>query len=449
MLQPYHDLLRLPGTLKFSASGLLARLPISMVALGLVVLVSAKTGSYAVAGSVSAAYVVMRAVGSPLQARLVDRYGQRRTLPLIAVVHAAGLCGVVVVVEFGAAVPLPQLLAVLAGATSPTIGSYIRARWRHVLGRGPTLQTAFALEAVVDEILFMVGPPVVTFLATAVSSVAGILVAMVSGLIGTLLLASLRATEPPAGGRTGHGASLQPFGWRVLAPVVVAGVGIGTLFGAFDISVIALATEQDARAWSGVLLGITATGSMLAAVVLGSLRLRRSALARFRIGAVTIALAMLPLPFIGHLGILAVVVFLVGFTISPTLIASAACVEETVPSTRLSEGLAWTTSAVVGGIALGAAVAGPVIDRFDASTGFFVSVGAGVLAVAAAFASGGRAGGGPGDRTQDPAGKAEPDGDAAAGDTPTKEAPSREAPNGEAPQGRRPAQECLAGPPTP
>ncbi|MGH3487708.1 MAG: MFS transporter [Actinopolymorphaceae bacterium] len=393
VLEPYRTLLRLPGTLKFSASGLLGRLPISMVALGIVILVSAKTGSYGIAGSVSAAYVVARSACSPLQARLVDRYGQARMLPVIAFVHAAALGGLVVVVDLDLPVPVLYVLAALAGASSPSIGSYVRARWNHVLGGKPEVQTAFALEAVLDELLFMIGPPVVTFLATSVNPSAGILVALASGLVGTLLLGSLRATEPPAHGHGGGRGSVPPLGWRLILPVLVANVGIGTLFGAFDISVIALATEQDARAWSGVLLGITAAGSMLAAVILGSLRLRRSASARFRIGASAIAVAMLPLPFIDHLGLLAVIVFGVGFTISPTLIAGVARVSETVPTSRLSEGLAWTTSAVVAGIALGGAVAGQVIDHSGPSTGFFVSLGAGVLAAAAALA-------GPRDRTR-------------------------------------------------
>jgi MFS family permease len=387
VLEPYRTLLRLPGTLKFSASGLLGRLPISMVALGIVILVSAKTGSYGIAGSVSAAYVIARSGLSPLQARLVDRYGQRRMLPLIAFAHAVALGGLVVVVDVGLPVPVPHVVAALAGGSSPSIGSYVRARWNHVLGGGPEVQTAFAFEAVVDEFLFMIGPPVVTFLATSVSPSAGILVALAAGLVGTLLLATLRATEPPAHGHGGASGRAQALGWRLLLPVLVANVGIGTLFGAFDISVIALATEKDARAWSGVLLAITATGSMLAAVILGGLRLRRSASARFRIGATAIAGAMLPLPFIDHLGLLALIVFGVGFTISPTLIAGVAWVSESVPTSRLSEGLAWTTSAVVGGIALGGAFAGQVIDIAGASAGFYVSLGAGVLAATAALAS--------------------------------------------------------------
>jgi MFS family permease len=390
VLRPYIYLLRLPGTFRFSAYGLLARLPMAMVSLALVVLVSARTGSYGVAGTVAAAYVILRSTCAPVQARLVDRFGQRRTLPPLAVAHTLALAGVVVVVEAGLPIPLPQILAGLAGAASPTIGSYVRARWRYLLERRPELQTAFALEAVVDELLFMVGPPAVTFLAAAVSSSAGIFVAMASGLVGTLLLASLRATEPPPHGRSGRYAALPPLGWRVLLPVVVAGAGIGTVFGSFDISVIALATEQDARVWSGVLLAVCATGSMLAAVVLGSLQVRRAPLARFRIGATALAATMVPLPFVDHLGLLALVVFGVGCAISPTLVASSAVVAETVPGVRFNEGLVWTTSALAGGMAFGAAIAGQVIDRSDASTGFYVSLAAAVLAATAAIASGGR-----------------------------------------------------------
>lgn len=388
MFAPYHGLLRQPGALRFSASGLLARLPISMVALGLVILVSAKTGSYGLAGTVSAAYVVLRAAGSPLQARLVDRHGQHRTLPWIAGLNAVALGGLVVAVEVDTPLVVPIVLAGVAGASSPSIGSYVRARWSHLLGRGPELQTAFALEAVADELLFMVGPPVVTFLATGISPNAGILVALGCGLVGTLLLAALRDTEPPAHGHGGGGAALAPLGWPALLPVVAASVGIGTLFGAFDISVIALATEADARAWSGVLLAITATGSMISAAVLGSRTLRKPPLTRFRIGAAAITAAMVPLPFVSHLGVLAPIVFLTGLTISPTMIASVARVEEIVPNSRLSEGIAWSTSALVSGIALGGAVAGQVIDGHGANTGFLVSLVAGVLATVLAWSGG-------------------------------------------------------------
>jgi predicted MFS family arabinose efflux permease len=360
-----------------------------MVALGIVLLISARTGSYGLAGAVSATYVVCRSIGSPLQARWVDRYGQHRVLPIAAVVHASGLGGVVLAVEVDRAAVL-YLLAALAGASSPTIGSYVRARWSHVLGSSPRLQTAFALEAVLDELLFMIGPPLVTFLATAVSAVAALVVAMVCGLVGTLAFASQRGTEPPAHGRGGARTTTRPLGWRLLLPLVVANAGIGALFGSFDLSVVALATAQDARSWSGMLLGICAGGSMVAALVLGTLRLRMPALRRFRIGAFALACAVLPLPFVTDLRVFALLVFVLGLTISPTQVAAVAQVEQTVPATRLSEGLAWTTSAIVAGVAFGSSVAGQVVDAFDASSGFVVCVVAGALAVAAAMLSSGR-----------------------------------------------------------
>ena len=73
MLTTYRRVLALPGALVFSMSGLVARLPISMVSLGIVLLVSTRTGSYALAGSVSASYLVANAVFAVFQARQVDR----------------------------------------------------------------------------------------------------------------------------------------------------------------------------------------------------------------------------------------------------------------------------------------------------------------------------------------------------------------------------------------
>jgi len=381
MLGSYRVLLQKPGAPWFSISGFVARLPMSMVVLGIVILVSDRTGSYGLAGSVSAAYVVARAVCTPLQARVVDRYGQSRILPFIAVTHATALGGLIVVLESEQPVVIAHLLAALGGASSPTISAYVRARWRHVLGEGPELQTAFSFEAVAEEFLFIVGPPLVTFLATTVSSIAGLLTAAVCGLVGTLWLAQLRESAPPPSHTDGTGRGpAPPLGWSVMLPLVVACVGVGGLFGSFDISVIALATEHHARAWAGVLLGTCATGSMLAGILVGSLRSRPSVSLQFRLGTAAMACAMIPLPFVDNLWLLGVLVFGVGFTIAPTLIASSSLAVQIVPSTRVSEGLAWTSSAVVGGIAGGGAVAGRIIDSFGASTGFLFALAGGAFA---------------------------------------------------------------------
>ncbi|HEY6737608.1 MAG TPA: MFS transporter, partial [Actinopolymorphaceae bacterium] len=269
MPQPYRTILGLPGALAFSSFGWLARLPISMVGLGFVLLVSARTGSYGLAGTVSAAYVLAAAVAAPLQARLADRLGQHKIILGFAHAYSLAIGSTIVVVEAGLSTPYPQVLAGLAGAASPQIGAYVRARWAHLLKGKPELQTAFALEALLDEVVFMVGPPLVTVLATSFSPVAGLIAAIVSGLVGSVLLASHRRSEPPVHGEDGAASARRPLGWATLAPVILACVGLGVLFGGNEVVVVAFASEQRARSVSGVLLAIWAAGSMLAALILG------------------------------------------------------------------------------------------------------------------------------------------------------------------------------------
>jgi len=146
VLEPYRRILRLPGALAFSSVGLVARLPISMLSLGIVILVSERTGSYGLAGSISAAEIVAAAVVSPLQGRIVDRFGQARVLPAAATVFAAGVLLLVVSVEQRWATPLPHVCAVVAGAAFPQIGSSIRARWRQIVPQRSLLDTAFAFD---------------------------------------------------------------------------------------------------------------------------------------------------------------------------------------------------------------------------------------------------------------------------------------------------------------
>ncbi|WP_020575691.1 MFS transporter [Actinopolymorpha alba] len=386
MFTPYRTILSLPGTLAFSLTGWFARLPISMVGLGLVLLVSSATGSYGLAGTVSASYVIAAAVLAPVQARLVDRHGQHRVLPVIAALNAAALGTLIVAIEAGAAAPMPQALAAVAGAAGPLVGSFVRARWTHLLEGRSELHTAFALEALLDEVVFMVGPPLVTILATSISPVAGLITAGVTGLVGALVLSVQRRTEPPVQ-RAHAGQRIKPkLGWPILGPLVVACAGLGVLFGSAEVVVVAVATEAGQRSVAGLLLAGWATGSMLSALIVGTLRLRTPAMTRFRVGALLMAGTMVPLPFITNLGVLSVVLFLAGFAISPTLVATMAVVERTVPPSRMTEGMAWTTTGMAAGVALGAAVAGQVIDAFNGRTGFFVPLAAGVVTALVAFA---------------------------------------------------------------
>ncbi|WP_447645732.1 MFS transporter [Nocardioides zeae] len=205
---PYARILATPGALAFSATGLVARIPISTVSLGIVLLVSQQTGSYGLAGAVSAVYVLANAVLAVLHGRLADRVGQARALaPAITVFGVAGVAVVLTVVA-DAPTWTTYAAAAVTGGSLPQVGSCVRARWAHVLrGDARGVQTAFALEAVVDEAVFITGPIIVTFLATLWHPAAGILAAVATGVVGTLALTAQRRTQPPV---TPHDASTGP-----------------------------------------------------------------------------------------------------------------------------------------------------------------------------------------------------------------------------------------------
>jgi MFS family permease len=299
MLTPYRRVLAVPGALVFSLTGLVGRLPISMVSLGIVILVSGRTGSYTLAGGIAAAYLVGNAVLSVPEGRLVDRLGQSVVLPWTILVFTVALSLMVWSVVAGWPTPVPQVLAALGGAALPPIGSCVRARWSHNVPDKKQLQTAFALEAVVDETVFVVGPILVTVVATAIHPLAGLGTAIAAGLIGTLALSAQRSTQPPAHRGTGRSAPRVPLGWRVLGPLLAAGVTLGVLFGGIEVATVAFADELGAKAASGILLAVYSLGSLLAGVVSGAVRWRASVATRFRRGMAALAVSLVPLPVPG------------------------------------------------------------------------------------------------------------------------------------------------------
>ena len=197
MLTTYRRILAVPGARLFSATGLVGRLPISMQGLGIVLLVVDVTGSYGYAGSVAGAATIANAVASILQGRALDRLGQRRVLPALIVTWGAALALLIASVHGEWPRWTVFALAVVAGLMLPPVGTCVRARWSHVLDEPRQVQTAYALESVVDEAVFIAGPILVTVLATAWDPVAGLAAAVIAGVGGTLFLASQRATEPP------------------------------------------------------------------------------------------------------------------------------------------------------------------------------------------------------------------------------------------------------------
>lgn len=383
MLDSYRRVLARPGAFAFSSAALVARLPISMVGLGIVLLVEERTGSYGLAGTVAAVFVLAEAAFAVLHGRWVDHFGQARVLPLAISVFGAGLALMMLAVEQGWARPWTYVFAAVAGASLPQVGASVRTRWSHLLDEPGDKQTAFALEAVLDEVVFVVGPVLVTLLATGWHPVAGLSVAVVSGVLGTFALAVQRRTEPPAG-RASPTVERSPMPWRLVLPLALVCLTLGALFGAAEVTTVAFAEEQGARWVAGWLLAAWSFGSLVAGLVTGAVVWRSGPDVRLRWGSAAMALAMAPLAFVSSVPLMAVVLLVGGLAIAPTLISAMTMVEQGVPSGRLTEGMAILHTGIVAGVAPGASIAGFVVDHHGASAAYAVALAGGVLGALAA-----------------------------------------------------------------
>src|SRR5690625_1227243 len=152
MLSPYRDILARPGAVGFSAAGVIARLPIAMVGIGIILMVQGVYGSYALAGRISAVYVLTHALCSPQLAKLVDRYGQARVMRPAILVATAGMVALIVAGSLQSPIPWLYAGAIVTGTGVGSIGALVRARWSYLLDDMRQLNTAHALESALDEL---------------------------------------------------------------------------------------------------------------------------------------------------------------------------------------------------------------------------------------------------------------------------------------------------------
>jgi MFS family permease len=398
---PYLAALARPGALRFSAAAFLGRMQISMFSLGTVLLISAHAGRYGLAGTVAAAGAAGYAVVSPAVAGLADRLGQSAVLrPLIVVFAAAGAALIA-----GAVAGFPAWSLVvasgLAGAATPQIGSMVRARWSALLAGSALLHAAFSLESVADEVIFVAGPVLVTLLATEVSPASGIAVAVATCVAGTLLFAGQRGTEPPvhlappappASARPLPGARRAPRRHLLPAPCMVTLAPVyfcfGAMLAAIDLSTVDFAAAHGHKPLAGVILGGYALGSAGGGLWYGARTWRTSQRRRLALTLAAAATGTAALWAMPGLAPLAVVILVAGLPLSPMLITGFSIIEQQAPAERLTEGMAWLTSAISVGTAAGSAIAGQLIDGYGARWGYvFAAVcgGGAVLACLAGF----------------------------------------------------------------
>jgi MFS family permease len=378
-MRRYAELLRVTHVAALVASTLLARLPIGINALAIVLFLRHETGSFAVAGGVAGGLAAGAGAGAPVIGRLVDRLGARVLLPL-AVTHAVVLGLLVAGGQSGAPTVALVLAGLVAGASVPPTSSVQRTLWPLLLGERVELrQAAFALDSVGIEVLFITGPLLTGVIAAVASPEAALGVSAAAVLAGTIaFLAQPIVREAVRGsGATKRdlAGALRSAGVRtIVLTSIPPGIGLGMC----EVALPAFSYEQGAAQRAGLLLAIWSAGSAVGGLLYGAMH--RPDLQRVHIAvALLLPLTLIPLAVAPSLIAMGLLVIPAGLFIAPLLATRNEMIGWVAPSDARTEAYTWPQTAFVGGIAIGSALAGGIVEASGSSPAFLVAAAVAAL----------------------------------------------------------------------
>ena len=386
MFSAYATLFRTPGAMKFSVLALIGRMPISMDSLALIFIVVAVSDSYALAGALSAVASIVISIATPFWSRLADRIGQRKMLLRVVPLKILGLSLFIALVMNGAPVWTWFVSIILAELAAINTGGLVRRRWLHVLSPDKSttaedeadkhvVNTAYSYEALMDEIVFIVGPITATACATSIAPAAGLIAGMILMSIGLPLFAMQRATEPPPSPVRVKDPHPPVIGIPIVQAIALATTFTGGFFGAISITVVAFAESQGQKSYSGLLLGLWASGSAVMAIINGLIKWKTSYAGRFLIFLTALTIFSIPFIFVDSIFGLAIALFFNGFAIAPLIVNAYGIVQEAVPSEQITESFTWVVAGMPLGGAISSALGGWVIDTYGAQSALWVPLG--------------------------------------------------------------------------
>jgi len=356
----YRALLRIPGARPLLWFGLIGRFPNSMYPVGLVFAGEAMTGSYGVGGAASAGFSLASAAAKPISGRLVDRFGQRLMARLLLAGFVASSVGLLAAMRSSASSWVIVLLAAVTGLTAPNVGSLTRVRWTGMTKRSDLTRWQ-ALESVNDEINFIVGPSIVSLMASWFTAAMSLVTAIVLAVIGTLGVTALPG-EPPAATHWKKATS-----WVKPTHLVVFGSvgGLGMVLGGLMVTVVAYTAELGYPAWSAVIFPLNAGASLLAALVVGRLA-SGDLVSAHRKATLWLLAVLIPYGLGDGIAWFMVTAAVAGLGTSPNLIQANSLVAATTSFDRRTEAYSWIAAAAGVGIAIGSAVTGFLVDAVGA-----------------------------------------------------------------------------------
>lgn len=371
----------------------LARLPLAMSQMGVLLLIAHTTGSFGAGGATAGALAVANAVGAPLLGAASDRLGQRIVVLAQSVISAVGLVAVVVAADSGIPWGWAAVAAAVGGFFIPQAGPLARVRWRPIItssGRPGSpvrlIDTAFSYEGSADEASFVLGPALVGSIAAVVDPGVGILTAAVLlAVFGTWF--AIHPTARLRASRTGvaaDGRLLTP----ALATLMLAQLIIGMIFGSVQTGTTVIATDAGHGGVAGLVQALLGVGSVAAGLSMAALPARIGYVTRWRVTAAGLFVLTTPLLLTHSLAMLCPVLVVLGCCVAPYMITTFTLGEQLTPPSRTGAAMTLLAAATGLGYAVGAAVAGRLGDLSGATAAFGVTVTSGGLACILAVLAG-------------------------------------------------------------
>jgi MFS family permease len=375
----FRTALTTPGARTPVLMSLLARMPIAMVGIALLLYVQRETNSFTIAGFVSAGSLVGVATGAVAQGRIMDRLGPTRPMLITTALFVVAVVAEIGAIETARPAAVMVVLGALIGFTEPLIGSASRALWTHLVPAGPVRHAAFAYEAISLEVFFILGPALAGILVAAPWAGTGLVfaaVCMTVGAVGFSLTGVVRAVRPVATNRTILGALASP-GMRTVA---LAALGFGVTIGFVEVAMPAAATKAGHPALGGVMLAAWSLISVIFGVYYtGHPWPRRMSLRMpVLLGIFALLIAPLALTASNLLG-LALLAMLAGMWITPQATTHSATIDLVVPPGTETEAFGWVVTSVTLGLAAGQSISGYLVEQVGVWSSFLASSAAGLL----------------------------------------------------------------------
>ncbi|MET7985115.1 MULTISPECIES: MFS transporter [unclassified Streptomyces] len=385
MAAGYLEILRARHAARLLAGTLVGRLPNATAAIAVVLFVRAGGGTYSLAGALAAVYGVANAVGQPLLGRLVDLHGQPRVQLPAAVVSALGM------VVFALAGTEPVALAcaamAVAGLFTPPLEGGLRALWPSVLREEGQVHTAYAMDAVAQEIMFTVGPLFVTLCVALWSAQAALLILSVIGVLGAL---SVVLSEPSRAWRSAPreahwlGALRSPGLLALLGAFLFIGIALGSI----TVAGLSYADAHGGDAVYGWLMAGIGLGALCGGVVYGARRWGGAPERRLQVLVGLLAVCYVPLVLVPGPVAMTALATLAGVFLAPSIACAFVLVDRHAPAGTVTEAFSWLVTTFTVGASVGTGLAGPVVEWGGAGRGFAVPGVAGAAALVVLLATG-------------------------------------------------------------